>query len=263
MWRGRADLCRLGSQYPKRMIRGPCVQPAFGRLIARRAEETAGLEIDWLNWTMQLCQGHEVVGSQSTSPSTPVLPFGFLPDLTPVKFGSACPPFPYGSRLQPIGPINLPLAGRSNGPLAPDFWVRVGGLEAIGPNTTPNACHTLLFLAKFDTRQIRQHLPAPWAGATGRTRPGRRCRIYDRRYRPNRPCPSLTLSGNRTDQSATGRLLRRSSGTRPSWAVATRGEQPHPSQRPPLAPGLRGQCGRPEAASPKADGATVGQPGRI
>ena len=60
----------------------------------------------------------------------------------------------------------------------------------------------------------------------GSARPARRCRISNRRYRPNPPCPSLALSGNRTDQSATGRLVRRSSGTRFMGAAwLTRGDR--------------------------------------
>ena len=76
--------------------------------------------------------------------------------------------------------------------------------------------------------EIRQRLPglvrpvAPArAGAAG---------FPGRRYRPNPPCPSLALSGNRTDQSATGRLLRRSVGSRFSRAVrAIRGDCSHAS----------------------------------
>ena len=52
------------------------------------------------------------------------------------------------------------------------------------------------------------------------------CRISNRLYRPTPPCPSPALSGNRTDRSGLGRLLRRSSGTRFSRAVrATRGDR--------------------------------------
>ena len=65
----------------------------------------------------------------------------------------------------------------------------------------------------------------PLAGAIGRARQAGAAEFTGRLYRPNRPCPSLALSGNRTDQSATGRLLRRSSDTRFSRAVrASRGE---------------------------------------
>ena len=108
-----------------------------------------------------------------------------MPDLTRVKSGSACPPLgrcyrahppgqalpnfqPSGSpqpplasglRLQPIGPINLPLADCSDGPLAPGFHGLRGRSEASGFMLPPPP-YTPLFLAKFDTRQIRQHLPA-------------------------------------------------------------------------------------------------------
>ena len=87
---------------------------------------------------------------------TPALSFCFLPDLTRVKFGSAClpvggryrappprqplpnfqplvspqPPFACGLRLQQIGPINLPVADCSDGPLAPDLRGRYGRPEA-------------------------------------------------------------------------------------------------------------------------------------
>ena len=48
---------------------------------------------------------------------------------------------------------------------------------------------------------------------------GRCCRIYGPVGSPQLPFPCACASGNRTDQSATGRLLRRSSGTRFSQSV--------------------------------------------
>ena len=86
------------------------------------------------------------------------MPFCFLPDLTRVKFGSTCPPLggcyrahqpgqalpnfqpvglpqpplPYGLRLREIGPINLPLADCSDGPLAPGFRDQGGRSEVRG-----------------------------------------------------------------------------------------------------------------------------------
>ena len=112
--------------------------------------------------------------------------FFFLPDLTRVKFCSACPPLgrcyralppgqalpnflphgspqpplPYGSRLQAIGPIDLPLAGRSDGPLAPGFRGRCGRSDAAALAPLPTSFCALRFLAGFDPCQIRQRLPA-------------------------------------------------------------------------------------------------------
>ena len=99
--------------------------------------------------------------------------------------------------------------------------------EIVGAQSTSpgNLRYALLFLAGFDRCQIRQRPPAL------------------RRVLPNfqtsvspPPCPSLALSGNRTDRPATGRLLRRPSGTRLSQAVRTiRGDRLcHPSQRFPM-----------------------------
>ena len=144
---------------------------------------------------------------------------GFLPDLTRVKFGSARLPLGGCYRAPPprrplpnfqlIGSPQLPLPfayalGQSDRSTChwqvaqtvlwhPVFPGGDGdqGRPALIP--LPAAPYALLFLAGFDTRQIRQRLPAP--------------------------CPSPALSGNRTDQPATGRLLRRSSGTRVSRAV--------------------------------------------
>ena len=112
-----------------------------------------------------------------TSLPMPAVPFCFLLDLTRVKFGSACPPwgrccrisqpvespqppFPCGLRLREIGPINLPLAGRSDGPLAPGIQGRCERPGVTGCGATPNACCVLLLFAGFDTRQIRQRPPA-------------------------------------------------------------------------------------------------------
>ena len=158
-----------------------------------------------------------VEGAQRTRHPTPVMPFVFLPNLTRVKFGSACPPLvrrdrarqpgqalpnfqPSGSpqpplvsglRLQPIGPIDLPLAGRSDGPLATGFRGRGGRSGATGSHTTPNACYVLRLLAGFDTCQIRQRLPALGQVLQGAPARAGAAEFPGRLDRPNRPCPSL------------------------------------------------------------------------
>ena len=71
----------------------------------------------------------------------------------------------------------------------------VVGAQSISP---PSACYAVLFLAGFDTCQIRQRLPD-----------------LDLRPGLNPGSPPI----NRRDQSATGRLLRLSSGTRFSRVV--------------------------------------------
>ena len=75
-----------------------------------------------------------------------------------------------------------------------------------------------LFLAGFDTRQIRQRLPA-----LGQVLQGAPARAGAAEFptigNALPPFPCACATGNRTDQSATGRLLRRSSGSRPLRAL--------------------------------------------
>ena len=82
----------------------------------------------------------------------------------------ALAPLP-ASPFPAIGPIDLPLAGRSDGPLAPGFRVWCGrpgatpGITRGSPVHSvrcPNARNARRFLAGFDTCQIRQRLSAPW-----------------------------------------------------------------------------------------------------
>ena len=125
---------------------------------------------------------------------TPALPFGFLPDLTRVKFGSACPALGRRCRIydrldrptppcpslalrlrsRAIGPIDLPLAGRSDGPLAPGFW---GGLAIRG-----------------DRHHLYSHrLPMPFCFLPDLTRVkfGSACPPLGRRYRARPPGQAL------------------------------------------------------------------------
>ena len=128
-------------------------------------------------------------------------------------------------RSRAIGPIDLPLAGRSDGPLAPDLRGRCGRAGVARTCINPSTCYAFCFLPNLTCVKFGSAcLPL---GRRYRARPpGRRCRIYDRRECPNRPCPSLALSGNRTDRPATGRSLRRSSGSRFSGVVrAFRGDR--------------------------------------
>ena len=114
-----------------------------------------------------------------------------MPDLTRVKSGIAPTPLALRLRLREIGPLNLPLAGRSDGPLAPGFHGRCVGPEAIAFSTTPNHRFALSLPAGFDTRQIRQRLPA-----LGQVLPNFQLSVS--------PQPPFSLrlapSGNRTDQ---------------------------------------------------------------
>ena len=107
----------------------------------------------------------------------------------------------------------------------PAAWATGQLLEKIS-TFPPLPLYPILFLAKFDTRQIRQRLPAPWQALQGAPAQAGAAEFKGHRECPKRPCPSLALSGKRTDQSATGRLLRRSSGTRFSRVVrAIRGDR--------------------------------------
>ena len=116
-------------------------RPATGRLL----RWSSGSRLSRVVWAIR---GDRVEHHSQRLPKS----FFLFPDLTRVKFGSArpplggCygahppghalpnfqpvvmpqPPLVAGSRLQPIGPINLPLAGRSDGPLAPDLRGRCG-----------------------------------------------------------------------------------------------------------------------------------------
>ena len=134
----------------------------------------------------------------------------------------ALAPLP-ASPFPAIGPIDLPLAGRSDGSLAPGFRVWCGRLGAT-PGITrgspvhsvrcPNARNARRFLAGFDTCQIRQRLPA-----LGQVLPNLRAAGIAPQPLALRPgLNPESPSANRTDQSATGRLLRWSSGSRPSRA---------------------------------------------
>ena len=181
------------------------------------------------------------------------MPFCFLPDLTRVKFGSACPPLgrcyrvhppgqalpnfqpavspqpplPYGLRLQAIGPINLPLADCSDGPPAPGFRGWCGGSEATGSNTTPSLIPMPFCFLPDLTRVKSGSARLPLGGCYRAHPPGQPLPNLRPSGSPQPPLPFACASGNRTDQPATGRSLRRSYGTRLSRAVqAIRGNPP-------------------------------------
>ena len=153
-------------------------------------------EIVWLYWFLPPYQRTKSLACKAQRPLTLVLPFGFLPDLTRVKFGSACPPLgkcyrarppgqtlpdlrpsgspqpplPCGLRLQAIGPINLPLADCSDGPLALGLGGRFGRSGA-----------TSVDLSQPDPfGRVPQRLLYPSVS----------CRSSNRPDRPTPPCPT-------------------------------------------------------------------------
>ena len=88
----------------------------------------------------------------------PLKPFLFLAEFPTA--GVAPTLFPYGPSPREVRTINLPLAGRSDGPSAHVPCGLCGRSETKGSTATPNACDVLRLLAGLDTRQIRQRLPA-------------------------------------------------------------------------------------------------------
>ena len=174
------------------------------------------MKIVWLNGSMQFGQHFKSSANHGHSRQSLSILFFFLPDLTRVKFGSACPPLGRCYRAHPPGQA-LPNFLPPGSPHPPCLTARAFR------QSDRSTCH-------WQVAQTVLWHPALGGGAgdqmlgSGTTpniflRPFVSCRISNQLYRPNRPCPSLTLSGNRTDQSATGRLIRRSSGTRFSRAV--------------------------------------------
>ena len=81
------------------------------------------MEIVRLHGSMQLGQQVRSWARCEYSRQSPVTPFFFLPDLTPVVSPHR---LFLALTLRAIGPINLPLAGRSDGPSAPGFHGRCG-----------------------------------------------------------------------------------------------------------------------------------------
>ena len=180
-------------------------------------------EFVWLYWFLPPYQRTKSLACKAQRPLTLVLPFGFLPNLRAA--GIAPTALALRLRSRAIGPINLPLACRSDGPLAPGFWGVVRAIRAADRGVTPNPCSTLRLLAGFDMCQIRQRLPALGQVLQGAPARAGAVEFTTIGIAPTPLALRLAPSGNRTDQSATGRLLRRSSGTRPSRARrAVRGD---------------------------------------
>ena len=185
------------------------------------------------------------------------MPCCFLPDLTGVKSGSACLPLGRRYSARPPG-RRCRIYDHWYRPNPPFPTPRVKPGVAFGKSDR-STCHwqvdqTVLWHQVFTGGAgVRddwlchhtQHPPIPFCFLPDLTRvkSGSACPPLGRRYSarppgqalpnfqpqgsPQPPFPCACASGNRTDQPATGRLFRRSSGTRILRAVrVTRGDRP-------------------------------------